>query len=238
MGIARNIARLVPNGSGELPTANLQNAAITTAKIADAAVVEADLANNIALPGTGAVTVVRGTSAQRPTSAEGLLRFNTDKKTIEGVLSTQWSRDWQAMTMAPCFYGFGSIDASGVNGWKAIRVTPDFQSGLAGSSSIYNTANGTFQPNEEGWYVLHFGHGHNNGSHGAYRIRMVHSVFDNIGYFWMPGGDHGTVTAVSYFNGSTHSCQFLTYHDNTNHPDDTSGRLIYQAAFRIIGADN
>ncbi len=45
MGIARNLARLVPNGSGQLPTANLQDSAITTAKIADAAVVEADLAN-------------------------------------------------------------------------------------------------------------------------------------------------------------------------------------------------
>jgi hypothetical protein len=32
MGIARNIARLVPNGSGELPTANLQNSAVTKAK--------------------------------------------------------------------------------------------------------------------------------------------------------------------------------------------------------------
>lgn len=45
MGIARNIARLIPNGSGELPTANLQDSAITTAKIADSAVVEADIAN-------------------------------------------------------------------------------------------------------------------------------------------------------------------------------------------------
>lgn len=32
MGIARNLARLVPNGSGELPTANLQNSAVTKAK--------------------------------------------------------------------------------------------------------------------------------------------------------------------------------------------------------------
>lgn len=228
MGIARNIARLIPNGSGELPTANLQNSAITSTK----------LANNIALPGTASATLPIGTSAQRPSSAEGLVRFNTDKKTLEGVLSTQWSRDWQALTMAPCFYGFNSIDTSGVNGWKAIRVNPDFRSGLAGSTAIYNSSNGTFQPNEEGWYVMHFGHAHQNGAHGNYRIRMVHSHFDNIGYLWAPNSSNATVTAVSYFNGVDHSAQFLTYHDNTNHPDDNGQRMIYQAVFRIIGADN
>lgn len=45
MSISRELARLRPNSSGQLPTANIQDAAITTAKIADAAVVEADIAN-------------------------------------------------------------------------------------------------------------------------------------------------------------------------------------------------
>jgi hypothetical protein len=37
MGIARNIARLIPNGSGELPTANLQDSAITSTKVGPSA---------------------------------------------------------------------------------------------------------------------------------------------------------------------------------------------------------
>jgi hypothetical protein len=49
MGIARNIARLVPNGSGELPTANLQDSAITSVKIADATVAAGDLAGTLDL---------------------------------------------------------------------------------------------------------------------------------------------------------------------------------------------
>jgi hypothetical protein len=237
MGIARNIARLVPNGSGELPTANLQNAAITTAKIADAAVVEADLANNIALPGTGAVTIVRGTTAQRPSSAEGLLRFNTTKKTIEGVLSTQWSRDWQPMTMAPCMYGFNSRDTTGVNGWKTIRVFEDFNCGINGSS-VYNNSNGRITPNEEGWYLFVFGHGHTNGSHGNYRLNIYHDTFGDIAALWQPNSDRTTITAISYMNGSTHWVAPNVYHDNTNHPDDNGGRVIFFGAFRIMGADN
>jgi hypothetical protein len=49
MGIARNLARLVPNGSGELPTANLQDSAITSVKIADATVAAGDLAGTLDL---------------------------------------------------------------------------------------------------------------------------------------------------------------------------------------------
>lgn len=51
MGIARNIARLVPNGSGQLPTANLQDSAITSVKIADATVAAGDLASTLDLSG-------------------------------------------------------------------------------------------------------------------------------------------------------------------------------------------
>lgn len=227
MGIARNIARLVPNGSGELPTANIAASAVTSSK----------LANNIALPGTASATLPIGTNAQRPSSAEGLVRFNTDKKTLEGVLSTQWARDWHAMTMAPAFYGFDSIDTSGVSGWKSIRVTPDFNCGLAGSS-IYNTSNGRFTPNEEGWYVLCFNHIHQNGTHGAYRMRINHDTFGAVAHQWTPVSDSASIIGVSYFNGSSHYCTFDVYHDNASHPDENTERMIYQSAFRIIGADN
>lgn len=49
MGIARDIARLKPNSSGELPTANLQNSAITSVKIADETVAAGDLASSLNL---------------------------------------------------------------------------------------------------------------------------------------------------------------------------------------------
>jgi hypothetical protein len=43
MGIARNLARLVPNGSGELPTANIAASAITRAKLDDASELQTQL---------------------------------------------------------------------------------------------------------------------------------------------------------------------------------------------------
>lgn len=49
MGLARNLSRLLPNSSGELPTANLQANAITSAKIADGAVASGDLASTLDL---------------------------------------------------------------------------------------------------------------------------------------------------------------------------------------------
>jgi hypothetical protein len=49
MGIARNIARLVPNGSGELPTANIAAGAIVEADIANLAVTAGKLASTLDL---------------------------------------------------------------------------------------------------------------------------------------------------------------------------------------------
>jgi hypothetical protein len=196
-----------------------------------------DIDDNLVLRGTGAITLPKGTTAEKPTSADGLLRYNTTKKTIEGVLSTGWSRDWQAMTMAPCFYGFDSIDTTGISGWKTIRVTPDFNNGLAGSS-VYDTSTGRFTPNEEGWYAIMFNHFHGNGSHGQYRTQITHSIFGAVSYQWTPNSDGSSIVGFTYCNGSSHYIECSAYHDNNNHADSNDDRRIFQAAFRIIGADN
>lgn len=186
---------------------------------------------------TDAIELPIGTTAQRPTTAAGLIRQNSSKQTIEAVLSTQWSRDWQALTMAPCFYGFDSIDTSGISGWKTIRMNPDFNCGLNGAS-VYDSGTGRFTANEEGWYVFIFGHGHINGSHGAYRQNIYHGTFGDIAAQWQPSSDRTTITAVSYMNGTDHWVAPNVYHDNTNHADDNGGRVNFFAVFRIIGADN
>ena len=49
MGKARDLARLSPNTSGQLPTANIEDSAITSAKIADLTVGAGDLANSLDL---------------------------------------------------------------------------------------------------------------------------------------------------------------------------------------------
>jgi hypothetical protein len=48
------------------------------------------IADNVVLPGTGAMTVVSGTSAQQPVGAEGQFRFNTTTSTFDGYASGTW----------------------------------------------------------------------------------------------------------------------------------------------------
>jgi hypothetical protein len=48
------------------------------------------ISDNVVLPGTGAMTVVSGTSAQQPVGAEGQFRFNTTTSTFDGYASGTW----------------------------------------------------------------------------------------------------------------------------------------------------
>jgi hypothetical protein len=48
------------------------------------------LASNAVLPGTGGMTIPKGTSAQQPVGASGQFRFNTDTQTFDGYASGSW----------------------------------------------------------------------------------------------------------------------------------------------------
>ena len=50
------------------------------------------IASDPVLPGTGAVTLPKGTSAQQPGGAEGQFRFNTDTQTFDGYASGSWNQ--------------------------------------------------------------------------------------------------------------------------------------------------
>jgi hypothetical protein len=49
------------------------------------------LASNAIFPGTGAVTVPNGTTAQKPVGAAGQIRYNTDTQVFEGYASGSWN---------------------------------------------------------------------------------------------------------------------------------------------------
>jgi hypothetical protein len=48
------------------------------------------LSSNAALPGTGAMTIPKGTSAQQPVGISGQFRFNTDSQTFDGYAAGSW----------------------------------------------------------------------------------------------------------------------------------------------------
>ena len=63
---------------------------ITTRSIADDLVTSDDLAPNLSLTGTDAITLPKGTTAQRGTSADGKFRFNTTLNQFEGYSNSAW----------------------------------------------------------------------------------------------------------------------------------------------------
>lgn len=50
------------------------------------------LATDPVLPGTGAVTVPKGTTVQQPVGADGQIRFNTDTSTFDGYSGGSWKQ--------------------------------------------------------------------------------------------------------------------------------------------------
>ena len=48
------------------------------------------LADNVVLPGTSAMTIPKGTTAQQPVGAEGQFRFNTSTSTFDGFAAGSW----------------------------------------------------------------------------------------------------------------------------------------------------
>ena len=49
------------------------------------------IASNAVFPGTGAVTVPNGTTAQKPAGASGQIRYNTDSQVFEGYANGSWN---------------------------------------------------------------------------------------------------------------------------------------------------
>jgi hypothetical protein len=49
------------------------------------------IASNAVFPGTGAVTVPNGTTAQKPAGASGQIRYNTDSQVFEGYAAGAWN---------------------------------------------------------------------------------------------------------------------------------------------------
>jgi hypothetical protein len=98
-GQAANFANASFNGLVVLSTAGAITSATITGTSNQTSVTNGNgisgnptvgLADNVVLPGTGAMTVVSGTSAQQPFGSQGQFRFNTDTQTFDGYSSGTW----------------------------------------------------------------------------------------------------------------------------------------------------
>jgi hypothetical protein len=95
------------------------------------------IANNVVLPGTGAMTVVSGTSGQQPVGADGQFRFNTTTSTFDGYAAGSW-RQFSLTGGVTSFSagGTGLTPSTGTSGAVTLG-------GVLNSSSGGTGANGT-----------------------------------------------------------------------------------------------
>ena len=104
------------------------------------------IASNVVLPGTGAMTVVSGTSAQQPVGASGQFRFNTTTQTFDGYASGSW-RQFALSGGVTSFSagGTGLTPATGTSGAVTLGGTLNASSGGTGANTLtgYVYGNGT-----------------------------------------------------------------------------------------------
>lgn len=77
------------------------------------------LASNPILPGTGAVTVPKGTTAEQPAGVDGQLRYNTDLSTFEGYSGGSWQN-----LITPNVYPGAGIAVSTGSAWGTSKASP------------------------------------------------------------------------------------------------------------------
>jgi hypothetical protein len=104
------------------------------------------IADNVVLPGTGAMTVVSGSSAQQPVGAEGQFRFNTTTSTFDGYASGTW-RQFSLSGGVTSFSGgsTGLTPAAPTSGGIVLGGTLNVASGGTGANTLtgYVYGNGT-----------------------------------------------------------------------------------------------
>lgn len=104
------------------------------------------ITDNVVLPGTSAMTVVSGTSAQQPVGAAGQFRFNTTTQTFDGYASGSWRQF--ALSGGVTSFSAGSTGftpSSGTSGAITLGGVLNASNGGTGATTLtgYVYGNGT-----------------------------------------------------------------------------------------------
>jgi len=102
------------------------------------------IADNAQFPGTGAVTVPNGTTAQKPAGASGQIRYNTDSQVFEGYANGAWN----SFTLAGGVSSFsagstGLAPATATTGVVVLSGTLNVSSGGTGANTLTGYVKGT-----------------------------------------------------------------------------------------------
>ena len=95
------------------------------------------IADNVVLPGTGAMTVVSGTTGQQPVGADGQFRFNTTTSTFDGYAAGSW-RQFSLTGGVTSFSagGTGFTPSTGTSGAVVLGGILNASSGGTGAGTL------------------------------------------------------------------------------------------------------
>jgi hypothetical protein len=104
------------------------------------------IANNAIMPGTGSMTVPKGTTAQQPGGSDGQFRFNTTTSTFDGYAAGSWRQFSLAGGVTSFSAGStGLTPSTGTSGAITLGGTLNVASGGTGANTLtgYLVGNGT-----------------------------------------------------------------------------------------------
>jgi hypothetical protein len=102
------------------------------------------LSSNAVLPGTGAVTVPKGSTAQKPVGTAGQIRYNTDNQVFEGYAAGSWNPFSLAGGVSTFSGGStGLTPASPIGGAITLGGVLNVSSGGTGASSLTGYVKGS-----------------------------------------------------------------------------------------------
>jgi hypothetical protein len=136
VGGATVAGRVITGTANQIAVANGNGSGDPTISIVD----------NATLPGTGGVTIPKGTSAQQPVGVAGQFRFNTDTQTFDGYASGAWSQfSLVGGVTSISGGGTGLTPATATGGAVTLGGTVNVSSGGTGANSLtgYVKGNGT-----------------------------------------------------------------------------------------------
>ena len=153
-GVAASVAGLSGNGmlamtgggttvSPRILTGTANQITITNADGASGAP-NFSIADNAQFPGTGAVTLPNGTTAQKPVGASGQIRYNTDSQVFEGYANGAWNSFSLAGGVSSFSAGAtGLAPATASAGVVVLSGTLNVASGGTGANTLTGYVKGT-----------------------------------------------------------------------------------------------
>ena len=158
--------------------------------------------------------------------AEANLTFDGTNLVIGGTGNLTY---YGAQILEPAFHGYDVTNSACVNGWKNIQ----WATKPVDTCSGWDDTNFNWEPDQAGWYLITFAHAHENGHHDEYEaeIKVGGSVIASAAC----KANRISVSGLAYMNGSSESCEWKIYHNNTSHNCDNGDKRISGCAFRLSG---